>query len=206
MKTNVYAKLTVNVYALGLVLLFASRTLWAQPAPQDPIAESLFPPELLMHHQDAIALSEEQKDFIHAAIQRAEPRIEELRRQLQDESETMAALLKKDRVEEQQALAQADKVLNLEREIKRTHLALLIGIKNKLTPRQQAQLKEIKIKLAPIQMKMQGVQASIRRWEQDGRDLSPIGQIMDEFEPLMREGKFKEAEAVLDRALKRLRE
>lgn len=45
---------------------------------------------------------------------------------------------------EQQALAQLDKVLDVEREVKRAQIGLMVRIKNKLTPEQQAQLREIR--------------------------------------------------------------
>ena|GEM_PF-222589 len=56
-----------------------------------------------------------------------------------------------------------------------------------------------------LQEKMQKLQAGVQKWQQEGRDLSPVGRIMQDFEPLMRQGKLPEAEAVLDRALERLR-
>lgn len=136
-----------NVYALCVVLLFIGHALWAQQPPPDPIGEHLFPPELLMQHQQAIGLSEEQKAFVKAEIRKAQTRFTELQFQLQDEVETMAALVKQDRVDEQTVLAQLDKILNLEREIKRTHFVLVVRIKNKLTPEQQARFQEIKNKL-----------------------------------------------------------
>jgi Spy/CpxP family protein refolding chaperone len=56
----------------------------------------------------------------------------------------MAALVKQESINEQQVLAQLDKVLGIEREIKRLQLSLVIQIKNKLTPEQRARLMEIK--------------------------------------------------------------
>jgi hypothetical protein len=58
---------------------------------------------------------------------------------------------------------------------------------------------------ARLQRKMQQVQAGVQRWQKEGRDLSRVGEIMQQFEPLMREGRPHEAEAVLDRALELLR-
>jgi len=55
---------------------------------------------------------------------------------------------------------------------------------------------------ASLQAKMQKVQAAVQRWQEQNRDLSPVGQIMQELQPLMQEGKFEEAEAKLDRTLK----
>jgi hypothetical protein len=53
---------------------------------------------------------------------------------------------------------------------------------------------------------MQRIQQGIRRWQRRRRDPRPVGEILEQFEPLMREGKIKEAEAVLDRALELLAE
>ena len=50
------------------------------------------------------------------------------------------------------------------------------------------------------------VQDGVQRWQNDGRDPSSVAEIMQEFEPFMKDGKHKEAEALLDRALKLLRE
>ncbi len=58
---------------------------------------------------------------------------------------------------------------------------------------------------ARLQGKMRDFQAGARKWQEEGRDLSPVGKIMQEFEPLMKQGKLPEAEAVLDRAIERLR-
>jgi len=49
-------------------------------------------------------------------------------------------------INEQAVIAQLDKVLSLEQDIKRTQLILLIRLKNKLTPQQQAQLRQFKAK------------------------------------------------------------
>ena len=54
--------------------------------------------------------------------------------------------------------------------------------------------------------KMQRLQAAIRKWQQDGKDLTPVRKIMQQFGPLVKQGKPKEAEAVLDKALKLLDE
>jgi Spy/CpxP family protein refolding chaperone len=51
-------------------------------------------------------------------------------------------------VDEQQVLAQLEKVLSIEREVKRAQVTLLVRIKNKLTPEQQAKLVEIRSKAA----------------------------------------------------------
>jgi len=62
--------------------------------------------------------------------------------------ETLVSQLKQQTVDEQQVLAQLDKVLDLEREIKRAQMGLMVRIKNKLTREQQARLRQLRDKPA----------------------------------------------------------
>jgi len=111
----------------------------AQP-PDDPLARVLFPPELVMQHQQDIALRPEQRATITKAIQDFQTKVVDLQWRMQDQSQRLAALLQKPVVDQAAALAQVDTVLGVEREVKRAHLTLLIQIKNALTAEQQAQL------------------------------------------------------------------
>ena len=49
---------------------------------------------------------------------------------------------------------------------------------------------------------MQCLQAQVQKWQQVGKDPQPIGDIMQDFDPLAQQQKFAEAEVVVDRALK----
>jgi len=125
----------------------------AQPPPQapgpDPVGENVFPPELIMSHQEAISLAPEQKSYIRDEIRKAQLRFTDLQWQLQESMEALVALLKQNSPDERAVLAQLDKVLDTEREIKHTHMTLAVRIKNKLTPQQQAQLRELRGAKAP---------------------------------------------------------
>lgn len=129
---------------LCALLLLAAAPLRAQQPQQDPIGENVFPPELIMQHQEDVGLTDEQRNYMKNEIHQAQLRFTDLQWKAQDEVEKMVALLKLERVDEQQALAQLDKVVNAEREIKRAQIALLVRIKNKLTAEQQARLREFK--------------------------------------------------------------
>src|SRR5215510_12597806 len=111
---------------LVLLLLFSAATLSAQQPPSDPLGENLFPPELVMQHQQALGLSEEQKNLFKTELRQAQTRFTELQWQLQDEMEKMVALVNQDRVDESQTLVQLEKILSLEREIKRAQITLLV--------------------------------------------------------------------------------
>jgi Spy/CpxP family protein refolding chaperone len=139
------------VLASTLFLLAGVQSVWAQQQQpgSDPIGDNFIPPELIMQHQQEIGLSPDQKSFITAELQKAQTKFSELQWQLSGEVETMASLVKQERIDEAQTLAQLDKILNLEREIKRTHIALVIRIKNRLSAEQQARLQEMKHKSGP---------------------------------------------------------
>lgn len=127
--------------------LFAA-SIAAQEPPQahgpDPIAENLFPPDQVLANQQAIQLDDSQKNYIRGEVLKAQSRFTELQFQLQDAMEALLAVLKQDPVDESRALVQLDKVLNAEREIKRAQIALMVRIKNKLTPEQQARLRQLR--------------------------------------------------------------
>ena len=111
--------------------------------PPDPIAENFFPPELVMQRRHELGLTDEQRAAIKDEAIKASTRFSELQWQMQDEMETMANLVKGVSVDEQKVLAELDKILNIEREVKRTQLTLSIRIKNKLTSEQQMRLHEL---------------------------------------------------------------
>jgi len=111
------------------------------PPPPDPVGQNLFPPELVMQHRQAIGLTDNQKNAIKQELMRASTHFNELQWQMQDEMETMDNLTKGNTVDEAQVLAELDKILNLERDLKRTQLTVAIRIKNKLTADQQNQLR-----------------------------------------------------------------
>ena len=133
---------------VGLLLLSTGLAAAQSPPQPDPFAGNLFAPEVLMQHQQAIGLGEDQRTFVKLEVRKTQARLTELQWDLQDEVEKLAALVKQDQADEALALAQLDKVLGLEREIKRTHIGLLIRIKNALRPEQLARLRALSGKAA----------------------------------------------------------
>jgi Spy/CpxP family protein refolding chaperone len=131
----------------ALLLLLASAARAQQPD-QDPIGQSFFAPELVIQHQEAIGLNDEQKTYLKTEIRQAQLKFTELQWKLQDEMEKLVSQVKQPHVDEPVALAQLDKVLAMEREIKRAQITLLVHIKNELTPDQQAKLLDIRNKSA----------------------------------------------------------
>jgi Spy/CpxP family protein refolding chaperone len=105
--------------------------------------ELFFPPELVMHNQQAIGLSDGQQETIRAEMQKAMGRFTDLQWQQSAQVESLETLCKKQPVDEKAVLAQLDKLLAIESEIKRLNFASLVRVKNILTPEQQQKLRDL---------------------------------------------------------------
>ena len=119
---------------------------WGQsPQPSDdPIAGQLFPPELVMQYHQEINLTADQSKSLRDEIQKAQTKFLDMQWDMQSEKDKLVLLLKARPVDESAVLAQLDKVLDREREIKKTQISLLIRVKNQLTVEQQNKLTELR--------------------------------------------------------------
>ncbi len=113
----------------------------AQP---DPLARFFFPPELVMQHQGVINLTDVQRQALSGAIQQAQAKMMDTQWKLSGEAEKLVRLLQPASVDEAQVLEQVDRILTLEREVKRAQVGLMVKIKNNLTPAQQTKLQELR--------------------------------------------------------------
>ena len=205
-------------HILLTTLLLSACTLLAEDKTahqNDPFAGAFFPPELILQAREQIGLSQQQLETLQARVAKTQSQSEELRKKLELESAALATLAKPERVEEAAILAQLDKVLDAERELKHLHISLVVAIKNLLTPIQQTKLHEM-IKDGGTQFaeatrnrlteKMERVKAGAQAWADAGRDPSDVLRAMEQnFKPLIDAGKVVEAEAELDRALEQLK-
>jgi Spy/CpxP family protein refolding chaperone len=116
------------------------------PPPEDPLAPYVFPPELVMRHAPEIGLDDRQRAAIKDAVVKTQARLLDMQWDVQGEAEKLARLLQANPVDEAAVLAQADKVMGFERDVKRAHLALLVKIKNLLSDAQRARLAELRRK------------------------------------------------------------
>jgi Spy/CpxP family protein refolding chaperone len=130
----------MRAHRVALALLALVPLSLAAQEPEPEFARHLFPPELVMQHQQAIRLTEEQRTSVTQSIRELQLKVIELQWKMQDEAQKLTGLVQGPRVDEAQTLAQVDRVLGIEREIKRAHMTLLVRIKNTLTPEQQREL------------------------------------------------------------------
>lgn len=131
----------IVVIALAAVAPTAARS---QDAPGKSFDQHLFPPELVMQNQQKIGLRADQRTTITEAIQQLQGKVVDLQWKMQEETQKLADILAKSPVSESETLAQVDRVLAIERDVKRAHITMLVRIRNALTADQQAILRSLR--------------------------------------------------------------
>ncbi len=201
---------------LGVALLAACFSVaWAQgPAqgPADgPLHTLLIPPEVLLQQREAIGLTDKQVDQIRARVEVVGPKVQEHQARLGAAMGRLAELLSAEKVDEDAALKQLDQVLAIEKDMKQLHLRILIELRNELTAEQRRAAARIAQNPKPAEGLEQRLQAKIARIEKEVQSRAQAGQspfdvvgLMQKFPELMQNGQVREAEAVLDRAIKML--
>ncbi len=137
----------------ALVVGLAALALLAGPAraqdkKDDALAKAVFAPDLVFKYGREIGLKPPQRQAIVDAIKNVQGDLVGLQLSMAEPAQALVDLLNQPQVDESAALAQADKVLTIERDVKKMQMALLIRIKNALTPEQQAKLRELRDRAA----------------------------------------------------------
>jgi hypothetical protein len=114
---------------------------------EDPLAKVLLPPDLVLSHQQAINLTEQQRNCIQLNMLATQAKLLDQQIKLQTEVEKLQQLLKSATPDETRVLDEMEKVLGAERDIKRAQLSLMVKLKNTLTPQQQTQLEALRAQM-----------------------------------------------------------
>ena len=110
----------------------------------DALAEQFFPPDLIMRNSNKIGLTPDQESAIKSQMQQAQSQFIDLEWKLHHEQEAFQELVQKEKPDEALTLAQLDKLLKIENEVKKGQTTLMVRIKNVLTPQQQTQLRTMR--------------------------------------------------------------
>jgi Spy/CpxP family protein refolding chaperone len=134
-----------KIILIMLCVLVYNTNLFAQQNPSnDPMGKAFFPPELVMQNQDAINLTEIQRNNIAKEMQNAQSEFMTLQWDLSKETEKLKSLIEIERPSEKDVLEQLEKILAVENKIKKRQIILLIRIKNLMTHEQQEKLQQLK--------------------------------------------------------------
>src|SRR5665213_1568628 len=109
--------------------LFFLGTAIAAPEPSRPanLGDALFPPEFIMQHADELGLDDAQKEAMRSEFEKLREKFPQMQENLQKQVAALSELMGQESVDSKKAIAQLDKVLDAEREIKRTHLTLVLA-------------------------------------------------------------------------------
>jgi hypothetical protein len=114
------------------------------PGGPPPFTRHLFPPDLVLHNQLSLGLSQEQLIAIERLLKETQGRVVELQAHLAHVTERLGGILALSRVDEAAALSASDEAMRLESFVKREHLALLVRAKNLLAEEQQETLRNLR--------------------------------------------------------------
>ncbi len=131
----------ITIGVLGLTMLVSPV---AAQEEDTGFERHLFPPDLVMRHQQAVALTATQRDQVSQAIQELQADVQQLQWDMSAAAEELAALVSETEVDRSAVLSQVDRVLDIERQIKRAHITMLVEVKNALTAEQQRLLQELR--------------------------------------------------------------
>ena len=118
----------------------------ARPGMMGPPAflEQVFPPEMVMRYQSELGLTSAQQEAMTRVMAETQAKLVELQWKSEAAMQALTKVLEKETVDETAALTQWDQLSGFEQQIKKAHLALLIRIKNQLTPSQQEKLRALR--------------------------------------------------------------
>ena len=112
-----------------------ARSTEAEPA--GIIESRVYLPDMLMERQGELGIDEKQRTAIVAEATRSTQEMTKLRWDLEREREALAKLLDAEPVDEAAVAASAKRLTDIESRIKAVHLAMLVRVKNLLTPAQK---------------------------------------------------------------------
>lgn len=133
------AQLLITALALALALAAGAavgQNIGPHGDNRELLRMGLYPPDILMRHQQEIGITGAQRKAIAALVRDFQGEITELQWAMPSEQQKLRDMLHENGIDSAAALAQAKKVLDMETEFKMAHFELLIAIKNELTAEQ----------------------------------------------------------------------
>ena len=127
-----------------LVLFTSAASAQAQRGQADVFKGKLFPPNIILEHQDELNLSKEQFTAIRAAVVEVQANVAGHEWDLREAYQKALANLDEVPVDENKVLGNVAAVLAAENEVKKLQVAMLIRLRNLLTDEQMEYLRSVK--------------------------------------------------------------
>lgn len=185
--------------------------------PQNVLSEHLFlfAPEFVLPNIEKLDLNDSQVQAIESNIEATKQQVSEAQEILKAEMTTLDQLLKAESGDEATILAQLDKVLQTEQQIKSLQLSMLVRIRGQLTTDQRGSLEEIRTEMIAqrqqLQQRLQGKfmqiqQLAQRLSQQEGgaQTARTLVQRLQLAQQKLQQGDVGGGEAILDQTLQQL--
>ena len=198
----------------------------AQPSPNDappPAARRnilnehlvLFAPELVLPNTEQLDLNDNQVQTIEADVDTTKKQLSQAQEMLKTEMDNLDQLLKAEPSNEAAILAQLNKVLQIEQQIKALHFSMLVRIRSQLTADQRDSLEEIRAGVIAqrqqLQQRLQGKFMQIQKYVQqyaqkpEGQQTAQaLVQRLQSAQQKLQQGDVAGGEAILDQTLQQL--
>ena len=128
----------------GICLLLMASVAAPQDQGQDPFKGKLIPPKVILEHQDELNLTKDQFTAIRAAVVEVQSSVAEHEWDLREAYQRVLAELDESPIDEGQVMANVEKALLAENEVKKLQVAMLIKLRNLLTDEQMEYLQSVK--------------------------------------------------------------
>ena len=136
-------KKTLPLAGICLVLFAATASAQGQGAPKDVFKGKLFPPNVILEHQDELDLSKEQFTAIRAAVVEVQASVAGHEWDLREAYLRAMAGLDESPVDEEKVLQSIEAALLAENRVKKLQVAMLIRLRNLLTEEQLEYLRSV---------------------------------------------------------------
>ena len=127
-----------------VILLAPQAFAQGQGQQKDPFQGKLFAPNVILEHQDELALTKEQFTAIRAAVVEVQGAVAEHEWDLREAYMRVLEDLDESPVDDEKVLANLEKALLAENEVKKLQVGLLIELRNLLTDEQMEYLQSVK--------------------------------------------------------------
>lgn len=133
------------VLLAGYLLLIGGTAAAQDSEPgKDPFNGRLFPPNVILEHQQALDISEQQLAAIRAAVIEVQGKVAEHQWDLREAYQRVMTELERSPIDEEQVLANIDQALLAENRVKKTQVEMLIKLRNLLTDEQVDYLRSVR--------------------------------------------------------------
>jgi len=102
----------------------------------------LYPPDIIMRHQQALGITDEQRSSMLKLVRNFQSEVAELQWNLENEQQQMRQALADNTIDADAVMPRVQRVLEMESEFKLAHFRLLIAIKNELTDEQIGMIRQ----------------------------------------------------------------